>query len=269
MLKREMTYIFSSDPINGAYARSPNGDQFSVNLYNPIQVPRNCKYCTIQLLSANVWYTTPNIAVVYDNDIFVFFDGTTTHTIQIDKGLYDLGALYNALQVKVNNLPAAFLWQDMFIWNGNQATQKVEITFLKPNISINWNLSTVRTILGFDASQTGASVAPFSNYTVTGNNIANFNTFTSYFIRGDLVNDGVPVNSTATGVLANIFIDTIPGSLINYIPQNPPIVFANDLIGARRTQIRFSLTDQRNQPVDTNGEYYAFVLQINYYTDDH
>ena len=89
MLKREMTYIFSSDPINGAYARSPNGDQFSVNLYNPIQVPRNCKYCTIQLLSANVWYTTPNIAVVYDNDMFVFFDGTTTHTIQIDKGLYD------------------------------------------------------------------------------------------------------------------------------------------------------------------------------------
>jgi hypothetical protein len=269
MLKREMTYIFSSDPTNGAFARSANGDQFSVNLYNPIQVPRNCKYCTIQVLSANVWYTTPNIAVVYDNDIFVFFDGTTTHTIQIDKGLYDLGALYNALQVKVNNLPAAFLWQDMFIWNGNQATQKVEITFLKPGISINWNLSTVRTILGFDASQTAASVAPFSNYTVTGNNIANFNTFTSYFIRGDLVNDGVPVNSTATGVLANIFIDTIPGSLINYVPQNPPIVFANDLIGARRTQLRFSLTDQRNLPVDTNGEYYAFLLQINYYTDDH
>ena len=269
MLKREMTYIFSSDPTNGAFARSANGDQFSVNLYNPIQVPRNCKYCTVQVLSANVWYTTPNIAVVYDNDIFVFFDGTTTHTIQIDKGLYDLGALYNALQVKVNNLPAAFLWQDMFIWNGNQATQKVEITFLKPGISIDWNLSTVRTILGFDASQTATSVAPFSNYTVTGNNIANFNTFTSYFIRGDLVNDGVPVNSTATGVLANIFIDTIPGSLINYVPQNPPIVFANDLIGARRTQIRFSLTDQRNQPVDTNGEYYAFVIQINYYTEDH
>jgi hypothetical protein len=264
-----MTYIFSSDPTNGAFARSANGDQFSVNLYNPIQVPRNCKYCTVQVLSANVWYTTPNIAVVYDNDIFVFFDGTTTHTIQIDKGLYDLGALYNALQVKVNNLPAAFLWQDMFIWNGNQATQKVEITFLKPGISIDWNLSTVRTILGFDASQTATSVAPFSNYTVTGNNIANFNTFTSYFIRGDLVNDGVPVNSTATGVLANIFIDTIPGSLINYVPQNPPIVFANDLIGARRTQIRFSLTDQRNQPVDTNGEYYAFVIQINYYTEDH
>lgn len=269
MLKREMTYIFSSDPKNGAFARSVNGDQFSINLYNPIQVPRNCKYCTIQLLSANVWYTTPNIAVVYDNDIFVFFDGTTTHTIQIDKGLYDLGALYNALQVKVNNLPAAFLWQDMFIWNGNQATQKVEITFLKPGVSIDWTLSTVRTILGFDASQTAASVAPFSYYTVTGNNIANFNSFTSYFIRGDLVNDGVPVNSTATGVLANIFIDTIPGSLINYVPQNPPIVFANDLIGARRTQLRFSLTDQRNQPVDTNGEYYAFVVQINYYTEDH
>ena len=42
MLKRETTLLFSSDPINGAFARSPNGDQFSVNLYySPIIPPQS------------------------------------------------------------------------------------------------------------------------------------------------------------------------------------------------------------------------------------
>ena len=71
MLKREITLLFSSDPANGAFARSENGDEFSVNLYNPVQISRNTKYCTLQVLSANVWYTTPNVATQYDNDIFV------------------------------------------------------------------------------------------------------------------------------------------------------------------------------------------------------
>jgi len=261
--KKDITLIFSSNPVNGALNLTPNGDRYNTVLYNPISVPRSAKYCIMQVIQSNIWWVVPNLSPVLNNDVFVFFDGVSTQTITIPLGLYDLGGIYSALQVASDNIPAAHKFFDMFIFAGNQATQKVEITLLLPGLSINWALSTVRVLMGFDASQVFTST--FSGQTIVGNNPAAFNSITSFFIHNNLVGDGIPTNAIASGVVANVFVDVPPGSLINYAPYLPPIVHAPELIGAKITNIVHYLTDQNNNAVNTNGEFWSYTLQISYW----
>ena len=93
MIEKQISYIFSSNPANGAKNISADGSEFTVTLYDPIAIPAHAKYCTVEVQGANIWYTSPNISVDLDNNVFAFFDGTANQSITIPKGLYDLSQL--------------------------------------------------------------------------------------------------------------------------------------------------------------------------------
>jgi hypothetical protein len=213
-------------------------------------------------VTANIWWTVPNISASLGNNVFAFFDGTSNRSITIPDGLYDIDQLASTIPILIDNIPASLPAESLFVFAGDNATQKVIITFKSANLSINWNLSTIRSIIGF--LPTSPSTVGIGQ-SLIADNIANFNVITSFLIHTDLINSGIPVNSVNSAVISNVLIDVSPGNLINYAPSNVPVVDADELIGVRRTNIRFRLTDQSNRRVDTNGEYWSFMVVIRYY----
>jgi hypothetical protein len=267
VLEKTQTYIFSSDPANGAENTTQRGDEFSTTLYNPIHVPQYAKYCTLSVIGANIWWTVPNVSAAKNNNVFEYFDGTATRSITIPDGLYDLPSLEQAIYIQIDNIAGALPSDQTFNFVGDSATQKVVITFLSAGLVIDWTASTVRDILGYT---TGSTPSVGQDESIIGENVAAFNTITSFLIKSNIIHDGIPVNARSSNVISNVFIDVPPGSLINYQPQNVSPVNADELIGASISNIRFNLTDQTNQPVDTNGEYWSFTMVIKYYiSEDH
>ena len=264
LLEKIYSYIFSSDPANGAQNRSADGSTFSTTLDYPIGIPEGSVYCTLEVQSANIWYTTPNISVALDNNTFSFQDEmAVNHTVTIPNGLYDLPGLQTTLNNLFSAIPTPSPGNTYFLLTGNSSTQKVLVQYLRANTQIYWTTSTVRTILGFDAIDAG--IQPI-NTIVTGQNVAAFNTLTSFLIHArNLINTGLPVNNTYNQVIANVFVNVLPGSLINYTPVLPPKIVSNELIGSLRSNLTFSLTDQSNVEVDTNGEFWSFTIIIRYF----
>jgi hypothetical protein len=260
-MMRSFPIIISSNPDNGALNLSADGSTFNIILYSPISFPVNTQYITCEVQGANIWNTSPNISIALDNDTFQFNDGVLTYTLQIPKGLYDLGGLQSQLYTLINNIPAAQPAKDLFFLTGNAATQKVVVTFVAAGVNIFWANSTVRRILGFDT--TSPTTAP-AGQSITAPNVAGFNQTTSFFIKADIVRNGIPVNQNSSSIAANVFIDVLPGSLINYQPQSPVAVDCSHLIGASISQINCQLTNQENVLSDTNGEYYSFCLVFRY-----
>ena len=121
-----------------------------------------------------------------------------------------------------------------------------------------------RNILGFDARQVPA-VAEAAGYLEVSDDIARFNRITSYLIRSSLVSNGIPVNSTAAGIIASIPISVAPGSQIVYSPPHPIQADASELVGQIKNYFNFSLLDQEQRRVNTNGEVYTFVVVLRYY----
>ena len=67
--KKDITLIFSSNPVNGALNLTPNGDRYNTVLYNSISVPRSAKYCIMQVIQSNIWWVVPNLSPVLNNDV--------------------------------------------------------------------------------------------------------------------------------------------------------------------------------------------------------
>ena len=93
---------------------------------------------------------------------------------------------------------------------------------------------------------------------------ASFNRTNSFLIRSDLVGNGIPVNSKAAGILAQVMIDEPPGSQVNYVPFFPPRSDADELIAHNKNFFSFFLVDQLGREVDTFGENWSFTLVIRY-----
>jgi hypothetical protein len=263
LIEKKLSYIFSSDPNRGAFAVSADGSSFSVNLNYPLAIPRMAKYCTIELHSASIWYVTPNISITLQNNLFYFNDGIQPRVIQIEDGLYNLEQLVQTLALNSTNLvPALALpFEQLFQIVGDNPTQKVVITFLTAGTSIDFaSPNNVASILGFDPQ-----ILTSPPTTVFGDNVAQFNQTNQYYIQSDLVHSGIPVNSNQSNVLGVVYIDVPPGELINFQPQTPLIINADELIGGSRTGFRFSLTNEDGVPQATNTEYWSFIITIRYF----
>lgn len=266
LIEKKLSYIFSSDPSKGAFARNLDGSEFSVNLNYPLSVPRLAKYCTIELHSASIWYVTPNVSAELKNDKFYFNDGVA-RTLTVQKGLYNLDQLVQSLILQSTNLVPAMVtpFEDLFTIVGDDPTQKVVITFSAAAIAAGATIDFIQpdnmgALLGFNP-QILNGVPP----TVFGDNVAQFNNTNQYYIQSDLIHTGIPVNSNQTNVLGVVYIDVPPGELINYQPQQPLIINADELIGGSRTGFRFRLTNEDGVLQDTNEEFWSFIITIRYY----
>ena len=55
--KKSMAYIFSSDDSTNPVNKSADGTVFSIQLDNPIKLPRSAFDCTLEVVSSTCWNT--------------------------------------------------------------------------------------------------------------------------------------------------------------------------------------------------------------------
>jgi hypothetical protein len=260
MSKHEIPIIVDSDVANGAINKSADGSEFEIQLEDPIQIPGSATSANVSVQEASIWWVIPNI-ITGVNDAFSIDDGVTgPFNVVVDQGLYDLSALQQSTESAVI---AAGGPSGMFTFIADNATQKVVIRVNLIGVSIDFTgLTTFRDILGFNSQVLGPTVVSTTDF--QGDNIAAFNTIDFFLIHSDLVSRGIRVNNVYDQVIAQVLIDTAPGSQIISTPFNPPKSPAWELIGATRNRIRFWLTDQNGVAVNTNNENWSARIIIEY-----
>jgi len=98
------SYVFSSNPNQGALNLSADGSSFSVFLDTPIYIPQGVIDCNIDVIAASIWNVSPNISAAFGNNMFYFEHLGTPYVLTIDDGLYSLAQLNGVLgRFFVNN----------------------------------------------------------------------------------------------------------------------------------------------------------------------
>jgi hypothetical protein len=261
LIEIKETFVFSSDVDSGAKNKSELGDYFQVQLNNPLTVPADALNCNIRVLQSSIWYTTPNISTVQNNNTIYYNDGVADKTIVLPNGLYGIDDINLVL---ARELVANGDATDLFTLLADNATQRVVILFNAAGVTIDFTQpNTPRDILGFNDPPVviGPSVVGGG---IPGNAVAGFNSLEAFVISGDIVSNGIPTNSIARGVLAFIPITAEVGLQNVYSPFNPLMVDGTELIGKSKNVLNFYLTDQNLRPLDTNSENWSFIVELSY-----
>lgn len=262
MVKHEIPIIVDSSIAAGALNKSADGSSFEINLEDAIQLPKTATSATVQVQEATVWWVIPNITTGV-NDAFSIDDGGGPYAGVVPQGLYDLSTLQQSVDSQV---VAAGGPSGLFQLIADSATQKVVIRLI--GIGVSWDLTgatTFRDLMGFNSQVLGPTVVAQTDF--LADNEAAFNQIDYFLIHSDLVNRGIRTNNTYAQTIAQVLIDVSPGSQIVSTPFNPPKSPAWDLIGAKRRRIRFSLTDNNGNLVNTNNENWSARVIIEYTHD--
>tara|TARA_R110000764_G_scaffold17132_2_gene47166 strand:- start:1721 stop:2833 length:1113 start_codon:yes stop_codon:yes gene_type:complete len=185
------------------------------------------------------------------------------YALTIPQGLYDLSGLNQAIQRDLENLGARTDPEPLISFTPDSATQKVEMRINYDDVSVDFTQAdTPRVILGFDSLVYGPyASAPIE---ILAPNIAQFNQINYFLVHSDLVNKGIRFNNRYNQTISQVLIDVAPGSQIIHKPQNPAKSNAQELAGAKRNNMRFYITDDKQRQVNTNGEYWTCRIVIDY-----
>lgn len=274
LLEKQFSAFFNSSQENGSVKIGTMGNEFQVQLQSPVLIPLGCIYATLEVVSAKVWNTSPNISEEIGNNHLYFSYKGIDYDVVFEDGLWgskeiDMWLGYTFLR---NDLP-----NKLFELTENDATQKysvkinykgVTIDFTKPNSCID--------VLGFYTIHDKINDKFISDVILTSSldgesfvapNEARLNRVVNYYIRSNLVSDGIPVNNQSSGIIAEVpIINARVGSLINYIPTNPLRCDCSDLIGQSKQSITFVLVDQLGRNVSTSNEDFSLAIIIRYYS---
>ena len=203
-----------------------------------------------------------------------YVDYQDRQTIIIPKGLYGIDEINRHIhreivQITVNDIPLA---KNAITLSGNVSTQRVIITLSSGDgytLSLDEDPALTNNIaptLGFDNVGSVAYHTTAGDY-FAGDSIAKLTRINAFFIHSDLVVEGLSSNGSGNSILTEIQISESPGSLIVYRPFNPFKLDGNHLRYGSRGLLSFRLTDERDRPVDTNGEHWSFSIVISYTID--
>jgi len=263
----EISLIVNSSSTNGARNVSSDGSYFEVHLEEALQIPQSTSSVTISVEDADIWWTIPNIITGQNDKMYITGKDTNdvlqNFVITIPQGLYDLTGLNSTIMRELSNAGAKVSPDPLITLSPDEATQKVQIRFNYNDVSIDFSQTdTPREILGYNSQVYGAYAS--SPHNVLADNTAQFNQVNYFLLHSDLVNSGIRYNNTYNQTIAKIPIDVAPGSQITYKPFNPAKSHSEQLIGSSRSVMRFWLTDDKNRPVNTNGESYSARIVIKY-----
>lgn len=264
--------IFSSDPAAGAQDTTSGGDVFSVNFSDPIVVPKDAYQVEVQMIESVIWFTVPNITTTNQNIRITgpdINDVLRVYDVVIPKGLYDLSALSAAILRELEAAPfkAKQNPYPLVSFSADDATSKVILYLNYDTVQVDFSVAnSVGPILGFSTLGGDNPVGPLvgTPLPVTANDVARFNTINSFLVHCDLARSGIRLNNLYYQIIGNPLIDVAPGKQILYAPQYPPICEADHLKGAHRTRVKCWLTDDQNNAIDTNGEFWSFRLRLTY-----
>ena len=256
----EISLLVTSDTAAGAQNKSVDGSRFTIILDEPLEVPKTALSVDIIVEEATIWWTIPNV-VTGINDRFYIDDGSGFFNVVIPQGLYDLSGLEAAVE---REIVAAGEPSGLFNFIADDATQKVVLRLNQAATQVDFTQpDTFRGLLGFN-SQLVPPAPTVGVYTQLGDNVAAFNQIDFFLIHSDLVSRGIRINNNYYQTIAQVLINVPPGSQIVSTPFNPPRSQAPELIGAKRSRIQFWLTDQSNNPVNTNEEDWSARITIRY-----
>lgn len=268
MVQNEISILASSDPEGGARNVSADGSRFEIQLEDALAIPQEAVNITVDVEEATVWWVVPNIIEGENDKLYItapnVADVLTAYVATIPQGLYDLSGLNQAIQRELQNQGAKIDPAPAINLSPDDATQRVEISLNYLGSSLDFTPNdTFREILGFDSQVIGPTIiAPF---TVIADSTASFNRVNYFLIHSDLTNLGIRFNNTYNQSISQVLIDVPPGSQIVSRPFNPARINTPELGGAKRTNIRFWLTDDKNRPVNTNNEFFTCRVAIKYY----
>jgi hypothetical protein len=186
-----------------------------------------------------------------------------SYIVTIPTGLYDLSGLNNTIQRELEAQGAKTDPAPLISFSPDDATQKVQMRLNYADVSVDFTQSdTPRDILGFASAVYGPeALAPID---LLAPNTAGFNTVNYFLIQSDLVQRGIRFNNVFNQTIAQVLINVAPGSQIVSTPFNPAKTSAQELAGAKRSNLRFRLTDDRGNPVNTNSEYWSCRIVVEY-----
>lgn len=260
MSKYEIPFLISSDIKDGALNKSTDGSKFLVQLDDPLQIPSDAKSCYVGVEEATIWNNIPNILDGVNNHFYID-EGKGFVDVTIPQGLYDLPGLQSAIDREYVALGGT---TGLFTLIGDDSTQRVVIQINVAAVQIDFTqANTPKDILGFN-SQLVPPAPSVGFYTQIADNVANFNTLEYLLIHSDISIQGIRINSSYNQTISKVSINSPPGSQILYTPFNAPRSSCFNLIGQIKKTIRFWLTDQNNQPVNTGGENWSCRLLIEY-----
>lgn len=256
----EIPLLLNSSTLSGAKNKSVDGSRFDITLDQPIQIPFAARNVTIAMEEAVVWWVMPNI-VSGVNSNFELDDGVNPpYSVSVPTGLYNLFQLEASINSLIVSAGGA---SGIFNFLEDTSTQKVVIRINVVGAFVDFTIAnSVREILGFAS----VLVGPFGSAPIdtSGANTAAFNTIEYFLIHTNLVDEGVRVNNQYSQIVGTVLIDESPGNQIKSRPFNPPKSSADTLIGQKQNIIHAWITDQDNNPVNTNGEDWTARLVIRY-----
>ena len=267
MIPEEISMIVSSDPAAGAINRSPDGSYFEIQLQDGLQLPKDALNVNIAVEEATIWWVIPNIITGENDTLYItgpdVSDVVQNYTVVIPQGLYDLSGLNQAVLRELENLGAKINPDPLITMTPDEPTQKVEMRFNYATVEVDFTQTdTPREILGFNSAVYGPYLGAPVN--ILADSIAQFNQVNYFLVHSDLTNKGIRFNNNYNQTIAQVLIDVAPGSQIVSQPQNPAKIPAQELAGAKRTNLRIWLTDDQNRSVNTNGEYFTARIVIHY-----
>lgn len=252
--RKTIPLYISSDPSFGAVNIDSNNNHLTFNLNPSIAIPH--KYnTTIRLVSANIWYTIPNVsATLYNNNTLQYSnDGITWTTLSFPTGLYDLGGINDYISDSLINAGLAY---NLIQISGIQATGHTSISLGNATMRINFTNSTIRTLLGFNAGTIGPGIA---GQVYVSNNAATLNSLESIMIHCSIAAGSYLGIQGGSDVIAKVTPDVSPGELIQFMPIH---LIDTHVSGRNISSISFTLTDQANRTIDLSAEYYSFIIEL-------
>lgn len=262
MQDQNIPLFVSADPALGAINTTTGNDRFSVQFKRTIEIPITAQNLTLELHSAEIWWSVLNIELGINDAFRIEVQGDQVYDIVIEPGLYDVSALNSAVN---NGLINQGLASGLITLTGDNSTGKILLSFTITGLQVEWTPTSFFGLLGFTSGQLvpsgGFTTGAFSELAP---NIANFSDISSFIVHTSLVQGGIPLGDTASQAIANIQINVPPGSLINFSPNRVIPLNVNHLRGQTINEASFWVTDQLNRTLDFNGEYFSLLVIIRY-----
>lgn len=93
-IEKQFSAFFNPASGLGSTQTNSLGNRFSVQLDTPITIPRLSVYATLEVVSAKVWNTSPNISETIGNNHLYFHYQEGDYDVVLPDGLYSIDEEY-------------------------------------------------------------------------------------------------------------------------------------------------------------------------------
>jgi len=267
-IKIQKDLLVSSSPDQGALNLSEDGSSFEVKLQDPITIPDKARNIKLEVQKMLLWNNMPNIYTGVNDKIYINGPNTedvqTSFVVTIAQGSYDLQTLTNDILTDLEVQGAKTEPLSLISLDADVATGKVEISLNYPTVQIemrSWN--TFHKILGLN-EQLYTVPAGKTTHTFLADNVANFSSVEYILVHTDITDKGLSINGQYTQTVAQILPDVRSGSLIVFQPLSPLRIDCDNLKGTNLESFRVWITNEKNEAISTNGEFYSMLLKLSF-----